>query len=495
MQRVVPRKAASGGRRGPVSVSSLVFGMSLFSMSLFSPLVLADTQRLEDGLAHWSDAGHVRVGEVSQVADDLTRASNISIVENSDTRLQVEQYDVEGDYGDPDRVVMSGVVLTSPDVRMEVGRLAIDEPSKAVWELDSPELELSAASIVAKDVALAARVSDTDLRAYSGDSAPPQRITMDIESIEALGLDMSSEHGSLESLTLKGLSSTVSGLDGWRMALESFALSDFSWGAPWDALLIGGIELSELAVNKDDLQVAGITRLTSTSEITAERFTSHSVLDEAFVDFNQLIGLVPIEDRSSIRMVTNVMAGGSERFTMSGEGAGAIEARGASILAHSDSHLDIPGSFGLTLNYEFPLALSKGQTAEELFTRFTDYSLALDPLEDLGNFWPPVKPLGGHLSVVYHNQGMVDRLMSVAAATMGQSRSELLASMSAELQQGEQGMSLTSPQVINSVLKLLEGEASTLRLDLELPPSVGIHKLVNNPEGVMERLVVTASAE
>ncbi|ALM51654.1 hypothetical protein [Halomonas huangheensis] len=464
-------------------------------MSLFSPLVLADTQRLEEDLAHWSDAGHVRVGEVRQVADDLSRASNISIVENSDTRLQVEQYDVEGDYDAPDRVVMSGLVLTAPDVRMEVGRLVIDEPSKAVWELDHPELELSAANIVAQDVTLATRVSGADMRAYSGDPAPPQRITMEVDAIEALALDVSSEHGSLGSLTLKGLSSTMSGLDGWRLALESLALSDFSWGAPRGALLVGGMTLAELAVNKDDVQVAGITRLTSTSEITAERLTSHSVLDEAFVDFNQLIGLVPIEDRSAIRMVTNVMTGDSERFTMSGEGAGVIEARGASLLAHSDSHLDIPGSFGLTLDYEFPLALSKGQTAEELFTRFADYSLVLDPLEELGDFWLPVKPLGGHLSVVYHNQGMIDRLMSVAAVTMGQSRSELLASMSAELEQGEQRRSLTSPQVVGSVLKLLAGEASTLRLDLELPPSVAIHKLVNNPEGVVEHLVVTASTE
>lgn len=510
MEQRITRGAHEWRKAGGV-----VLGLGLvLSGGLVSPVALADEQRLEDDLARWFESGRLHHLEVSQPSAELTRATDIAIAWSNGERLQVEQYDVEGDYDDPDRVVLSGVVLTAADMRVDVARIEIDDPSEAVWRLDSSEPELSAAGIHTEDLVLTGRVSDADLGIppdyAEPSSAASHRIEVSIDSITAGALDMAAEHGSLESVSVEGLagSSNQPRLEGWRLALELFSLSDFTWGKPRDALLIGGMDLAGLAVDKDDVSVAGISRLTSTTEITAERFTSQTRLDEAFVDFNRLIALTPAEGRTVMRMVNNVMTGGSERFSMSGEGSGAIDANGASVLAHADSHINASDAFELTVNYEFPLALPKGETAEDLFTRFADYGVAMDPRVELDQLWFPVKPLGGRLGLVYHDLGMVDRLMSVAAVTTGQSRSELLEGM-AMLSDTETiggagqdsrfaglgGSRNGENELFDSVLTLLEGDASVLHIDLEVPKSLDIRKLADNPEKFLDHLIVTASVE
>lgn len=442
-------------------------------------LAQADAERLEADLRErFAAAGEFSIGEVSDsLLGGETRAEDLSLVDADGSRLDVARYVVEGDYDDPEAVIMEGLRLErtgrDPGV-LTADRLRLDGPGGPLpWSeraLRDGGLEAEALSAEGLRLELAAiPLTSADGKKMVGGRAgsgwlSAERLQASDLSAQAIGhLEASGIEGhgdgmddvgpgdfSLASLSLDGLRHLQD--DGQEPTLDRLELNDLSIRA--ERLVA---DLARLSVDGDMHDGEGSMRLESLE-----------------LDLARMIELAPAEERTRLRMVSNVLTGGSGQLRMDAEFDGRWEALGQKSLLTGDGTITAADAFRWAFDTELPVRLPEG----------VEPAAYLAEMQDLSG----VTLLGGRIETTLGELGLFERMPAVMAASRGVGEAEFLDQ--ARVQAKGFG-TMFGPEigaVLDGLVDMMAGQASELTVSLTLPPESDADTLAADPLGLPSQL-------
>ncbi|QTF91845.1 MAG: hypothetical protein J5F18_15835, partial [Halomonas sp. BM-2019] len=192
------------------------------------------------------------------------------------------------------------------------------------------------------------------------------------------------------------------------------------------------------------------------------------------LDLARLIDLAPAEERTQLRMISNVLTDGSGRLRLDADFDAEWEERNGHTRLASDGHIDLVDALRLAHRVELPVRLPEGVSAAELFT---DEGL----LE-------AATLLGGELRLTLGDRGLFPRLLTLGAAMQGVTEPQYLEQ--ARTQAMGFGMML-GPQVqavLTGLVALMEGSAQELEVLVTLPAESRLDRLADDPLALPDRL-------
>ncbi len=461
----------------PASLAALPLTLPLtFGLAFgIAPLALADAERLEADLrAMFGGYGSVQVGEVSTplLRSGATAEGFVFEAEDGE-RLFIDRYVVRGDYDSPDEVTLEGVRIEdalTELVLMSAERIVLGEPSRAVFPLDDSlapegfrlasltidEIVVDLVSEIARDLFFGTPFSASEgrltIESLRGESLAHDAIGMlEITGVAGAGENLD-ELGSgaftLASLRLEGLS----GLDGGEEQLDSLVMRDF---AVESDRLVGS--LSQLEIDGDFSDGEGGLRL-----------------EDFSIDLAKMIDMAPEEERTQLRMVSNVLTDGSGTLRLDAAFLGNWEEGSDHSRIHSDSHIIAHDALRLLFDIDLPLALPEGTEPVDVFADS-------DLLEH-------ATLLGGDIRLIIGDEGLFGRLATLGAAMEGVTEAQYLEQ--ARTQAQGFGM-MFGPQVqsiLMGLVELLEGNASELEIAVGLPAESNLATYTGDPLGLPDKL-------
>ncbi|MDR5860835.1 hypothetical protein FZZ93_15245 [Halomonas eurihalina] len=438
-------------------LSRLALAMAL-SVPLAGP-ALADAEKFEADLrALFADRpGELTIGEVSEsLLGGETRAKDLEYVSERGERVQVDRYVVEGNYDDPDQVVLEGLKVTEEEDgqtgTITARRLVVVEPSRPVL---SPRGvladDLEAAELTAEGLVIERNGRTVlDAAGETPRSVTNPRLTVEhldvrdiapttIGSLEATDIAGSGEafgeigdgEFTLGTLNIKGLRdlNSQAGARADRVELKNLDIEAQRLAATLDRLLVDG----------DMADGAGSLRLES--------------LD---LDLARMIELAPAEERTRLRMMSNVLTGGNGHLALDAAFDGQWEALDDTrAMLLGESRVTAADAFRWTLDSETPARLPEGVDPSTYFAE-------VDGLDD-------VTLLGGEIETTLTDLGLFGRLPAVIATSQGMSEDEFMAQ--ARTQAKGLG-SLFGPEfatLFGGLVDMMEGKASELVVHFTLP--------------------------
>jgi hypothetical protein len=262
------------------------------------------------------------------------------------------------------------------------------------------------------------------------------------------------------------------------MGIERVVLSDPGRAVPprdEEALAeqwLGGLVLSGLNLELSEGPVATLASLRLDGDL--EDGAGGLWVEALELDLARLIDLAPAEERTQLRMVSNLLTDGSGRLRLDADVDAEWEERNGHTRLASEGHIDLVDALRLAHSVELPVLLPEGVAAAELFT---DEAL----LET-------VTLLGGELRLTLGDRGLFPRLLTLGAAMEGVSESQYLEQ--ARTQAMGFGMML-GPQVqavLTGLVAMMEGSAQELEVVVTLPAESRLDRLADDPLGLPDRL-------
>ncbi|MFY0991106.1 hypothetical protein [Halomonas sp. C05BenzN] len=441
----------------------------------------ADAERLEADLrALFGEGGNLSLGEVSSaMMRSRVSAENIVFEAQEGERLLIERYIVSGDYDSPDEVILEGLRIEDSLTELmlvSVERIVLGEPSRAVLPLDgglAPEaLRIGSLAIDGIDIDLASEIAE-DLFQGSAFREGEGRLTIDRVRGEALShsaigmLEFSDVAGtgqdlgdlgtgsfSLASLRLEGLA----GLDGEEETLDLLALRDLDIASD---RLVGSLE--ELNLDGDFSDGVGGLRL------------------EGFhLDLARMIELAPEEERTQLRMASNVLTDGSGELRLDAAFLGNWEEDGDRSILRSDSQVTAHDALRLLFDIELPLVLPDGIAPVEVFAD-------TDLLE-------AATLLGGEIHLTLADLGLFGRLATLGAAMEGVTEAQYIEQARTQAQGFGMMFGPQVQSVLMGLVDLLEGNASELAIGITLPAESDLETWAGDPLALPDKLSLSVEA-
>ncbi len=456
------------------------FGLALAAVMLVAPnLAAADAKRLEAELrAMFGTHGSLAIGDVSSaLLRSRLSAHDIRFETPEGERLVIDRYVVSGDYDRPDEVTLEGLRIEdalTDFTLMSAERIVLGEPSRAVFAWDDA---LSAEAVRIGSLAIDGIVLDLaselaeDLLHGTPLHTGQGRLTID----SVRGKSLSGE--AIERFELAGVAGTLSDVD--ELGSASFTLASLrlegltGLDSNGDEQL-AKLELRDLDVLTDAL-VATLARLDVDGDFSDGK--GGVQVESLFLDLARMIALAPEEERTQLRMVSNVLTGGSGELMLDAALLGNWQAQGDHGVLVSDSHVTVRDALRLAFDVSLPLVLPEGVTPADLFAD-------LEWLEE-------ATLLGGDLRLNLADRGLFARLATLGAAFEGVTEAQYIEQ--ARTQAQGFGM-MFGPEVralLLGMVSLLEGTAEELELRLTLPPESDLASYLDDPLGLPGRLNVS----
>ncbi|MDT0500728.1 MULTISPECIES: hypothetical protein [unclassified Halomonas] len=298
-----------------------------------------------------------------------------------------------------------------------------------------------------------------------GDYEHPDTVTL--EGIRVEGVDLEDAPPGLEDDLLLNIGSIVVEAPGSAVP----PLDDETLAEQWFEVM----SLAELSLDHPEGALASLIGLELDGDF--EDGEGGLSLEALEVDLSRLIALSPEEERTQMRMVSNVLTEGSGLLRLDGgfdaqwEPSGEQEGR-----LVSSGELALRDALSLALDLESLLALPEGVDVAELMA---DGSLLEEA--SLG---------GGHLVLSLAEQGLFGRLMTLGATMEGVSEAEYLEK--ARTQAEGFGM-MFGPQVsdlLHGLVDLMAGSAEELVVTLDLPAEERLESFAEDPLALPERFAM-----
>lgn len=450
---------------------SLTLPTTALALMLACTTAGADTQRLEADLRGlFADRGELEIGEVSEaMVRDRVSAEAIRFDSESGERLLLERYEVRGDYDNPDSVHIEGLSVLDELTQLpllEVVRIVMEQPSRAVFpfheSLHSNEVSIGELQVDN----LSADMSTEAARRYLDDGLDTQGSgRLEIESLHGVDVTPST----IGRLVLSGITGHGEGgedIGAGRFTIASLMLEGLAGLDQEGEERFDSFELSELAVESENL-VGSLERLLADGSV-ARGGELH--LDALSLDLARMIELAPAEERTRLRMLSNVLTDGSGELLMDALFAGQWETDNGETHLLSDSHIDAEGAFRWSLDADLPVRLPEGAEPER-------YLASIEGLDDLEG----LTLLGGGFTNVLSNQGLFGRLAPVMAATQGVSEADFIAQARTQAQGFGMMLGPEIGAVLTGLVDMMDGRASELEIRFTLPPDSEIDGLAADP--------------
>ncbi|SFU43521.1 hypothetical protein [Halomonas korlensis] len=453
------------------AVHPLALPATALALLLAATTASADAQRLEADLrALFADRGELEIGEVSEaMVRNRISAEAIRFESDSGERLLLDRYEVRGDYDSPDSVHLEGLSVLDELTELpllEVERIVMEEPSRAVFpfheSLHSNEVSIGELQVDN----LSADMSTEAARRYLGDELDAEGSgRLEIESLHGVELTPSAI-GRLELSGIAGHGEGGSELGTGRFTVGSLVMEGLAGLDQQGDERFDSLDMRELMVESDNL-VASLERLVADGSMAEG---GELRLDALKLDLARMIELAPVDERTQLRMASNVLTDGSGELLMDAVFSGQWETDNGETRLLSDSHIDADNAFRWNLDVDLPVRLPEGVEPER-------YLAGIEGLDDLEG----LTILGGEITNVLSNQGLFGRLAPIMAATQGVSEADFIAQ--ARTQARGFGMML-GPEigaVLAGLVDMMDGRASELEIRLTLPPDSEIDALSADP--------------
>lgn len=433
-------------------------------------------ERLEADLrALFGENGQVEIGEVSSaLLRSRVTAEEVVYLGEEGERLVIDRYVVSGDYDSPDEVTLEGVRLEdslSELALMQIERIVLGEPSRAVFPLDdslAPEdvrigrltiddITLDLASELAEKVFHDSPLSDGQGRVtiarVRGESLSHAAIGhFEITDMAGTGENLG-EFGAgsftLASLAFEGLT----GIDReGEESLESLVLQDFAIDSD---RLVGNLE--RLSVDGDFSDGQGGVEI-----------------DDFHADLARMIELAPEEERSQLRMASNVLTDGSGQLRLDAAFLGNWEAGDDHSLITSDSQVTVHDALRLLFDVTLPVVLPDGVAPEAVFTDAERLETAT--------------LLGGEVRLTLAEQGLFGRLAMLGAAMEGISESQYLEQARTQAEGFGMMFGPEVQQFFLGLVALAEGAAEEVEVVVTLPAESNLETYTGDPLALPDKL-------
>ncbi|WP_299236823.1 hypothetical protein [uncultured Halomonas sp.] len=298
-----------------------------------------------------------------------------------------------------------------------------------------------------------------------GDYEHPDTVTL--EGIRVEGIELEGAPRELEDNLLLNIGSIVVEAPGSAVP----PLDDETLAEQWFEVMT----LAELSLDHPEGALGSLVGLELDGDF--EDGEGGLLLEALEVDLSRLIALSPEEERTQMRMVSNVLTEGSGLLRLDGgfdaqwEPSGEEEGR-----LISSGELVLRDALSLALDLESLLALPEGADVAELMADGTLLEEA-----SLG---------GGHLVLSLVERGLFGRLMTLGATMEGVSEAEYLEK--ARTQAEGFGM-MFGPQVsdlLHGLVDLMTGSAEELVVTLDLPAEERLESFSEDPLALPERFAM-----
>lgn len=436
----------------------------------------ADAERLEAELRERFGGmpGEFSLGEVSEgLLGDRATAEDLHFVAADGERLSVARYVVEGDHADPDAVILEGLSLEDDDpqdLRLTAERVRVGDPEAALlWPEGRPlAMGFTAADLTVDGLVVEGRGEGTAVVSADGKKrlpgGPAGRGRVAVEHLTAGDLSPQA----IGRLSMQGIEGRGEGPD--EVGEGSFSLASLSLegldelDGPPDRTTLERLELNDLAVEADRL-VADLARMTVDGDM---RDGEGGIRLEALeLDLARMIERAPAEERTPLRLASNVLTDGRGRLTLDAAFDGRWEALGRKALLTGDSRISAEDAFRWDLDVELPVRLPEG----------VDPAAYLAELDDLRG----VTLLGGEIETTLAELGLFARMPAVMAASRGVGEAEFLEQARTQAK----GMgTMLGPEIgdiLDGLVDLMAGQAETLQVNLTLPAESGVAGLAADP--------------
>jgi len=262
------------------------------------------------------------------------------------------------------------------------------------------------------------------------------------------------------------------------LELERLAVSDPGRAVPPDddeALLeqwLSRLTLSGLSLSLDEAPAATLESLRLDADL--EDGSGGLWLEALELDLARMIDQAPADERTQLRMMSNVLTDGSGRLRLDAGFDVDWEERDDHTRFGSEGRIEVEDALGLAHEVTLPLRLPEGLTPAELLA--DDARLQAATL------------LGGELRLMLSDDGLFPRLLTLGAAMQGVTESQYLEQ--ARIQAQGFGM-MFGPQVqalLEGLVALLEDSAGELEVSVTLPDESRLESLADDPLALPERL-------
>ena len=435
-------------------------------------LAQADAERLEADLeALFAERpGELTIGDVSEsMLGGETRADNIEYVSEQGERLRIDRYVVEGDYDDPDQVLMEGIRMADEQGdeagTIEVQRLVATGPSRSVLSLEDWLTDLEAEQMVVEGLSVERRGSVV----FDDTTQPARTLRNPRLAIENLELEsLSPQHiGSLVARNISGSAEAIEDLGDGEFSLASLDLQGLHDLNSQQEARADRVELEDLDISAEGLSTT-LERLLIDSDMTDG--AGGLWLESMNLDLARMIELAPADERTRLRMMSNVLTGGSGQLTLDAAFDGQWEDEGDNrALLISESRVTAGEAFRWTFDSETPARMPEGVEPASYLTR-------LDRLDE-------VTLLGGEVETTLTDLGLFGRLPAIIATTQGMSEADFLAQARTQAKGLGSMFGPEAARLLGGLVDMMEGKASELIVHLSLPEG-GEHEvesLANDP--------------
>lgn len=195
------------------------------------------------------------------------------------------------------------------------------------------------------------------------------------------------------------------------------------------------------------------------------------------VDLNRLIALSPKEERTQMRMVSNVLTDGTGQLRLDGDFDARWEPEGdRDGRLFSDGELTLHDALTLAIDLESLLGLPEGADVAELMADGTLLEEA-----SLG---------GGHFVLSLAEGGLFSRLVALGATMEGVSEAEYLEQART---QAEGFGVMFGPQVtdlLNGLVDLMDGSADEVIVSFDLPAEEHLESFADDPLALPDRFAM-----
>ncbi|NIC06767.1 hypothetical protein [Billgrantia bachuensis] len=436
----------------------------------------ADAERLEADLrALFGEGGTLSLGEVSSaMLRSRTTAEDIVFEAEEGERLLIERYIVSGDYDAPDEVTLEGIRIEDSLTEltlMSVDRLVLGEPSRAVFPLHAelaPE-EVSVASLAVDGIVLelASELAeelffDTPLQKGQG------RMTIERVRGESLTHDAI---GMLELTGIDGVAEELDEIGSGSFSLASLRLEGLTGIDTEGEEKLASLLLSDLAVESREL-VGSLALLDIDGDFDDGKGGMR--LERLHVDLARMIELAPEEERTQLRMASNVLTDGSGELRLDAAFLGSWQEKGEHSVLVSDSQIDVQDALRLLLDINLPVQLPSGVTPADAFadTEWLERATLL----------------GGDMRLSLSDQGLFARLATLGAAMEGITEAQYIEQARTQAQGLGMMFGPEAQAVLLGLVELLEGSAEELEVRANLPAESTVASYKADPLGLPEKL-------
>lgn len=450
-------------------------GMAACSLLITGPS-FASAERLEADLSALFADGELSLGEVSKASmRDRFTAEDIVYESLEGERLQIGRYIVVGNYDNPEEVRLEGVRVEDSLTELpllSIESLVLGEPGAAVFTDETVrQTPLNLASLSIDGITLDL---NADLASEIADELDVHHSPGRLEIAKVRGEDISEDAlGMLEFTDVAMHSEDLGDLGKGAFILERMRIENLRGMQSEQDEHLGAMLLDNMVIESDAL-VASFDHFRVDGDFNDGE---GGIWLEGFaLDLNRMIALAPPDERTEMRMFSNILTDGSGKLALDAHFAGRWEEQAHHSVLGGDGRIALNEALGLSLDLNLPMMLP-------------DDVSPMDALRDT-RLLETATLLGGDIALTLDDKGLLERLVILGATLEGVPEAQVIEQARTQAQGFGMMFGPEIQSVLMGMVELIEGNASQLMLDIKLPAESNVQAYVEDPLGLPSQLSV-----